>query len=251
MATLGDDGAPLPRAPRGASASACDGVRTRRRRVHGAGVHHHRPRRQPDHGVPSGRDERLAPKPRRRRRRTSGSASSRPTASEGMREHVAQFAQAGIPFIFDPGQGMPLFDGAELARDDRPGDATSPSTTTKRRMLAERTGLSLAAIAERVEALIVTLGARRLGDPRRRRDATRSRRCKPTALRRSHRLRRRLSRGLAVRHRARLGLGAHRRLASRAGRAQDRIARRAEPRASTASASARCTSDVRSDRLVS
>jgi adenosine kinase len=80
-----------------------------------------------------------------------------PDGKEGMRSHAEQFASAGIPFVFDPGQGMTLFDGPELlkvidlatyvALNDYEG-----------RMLAERTGLPLAEIAERVKALIVTLG---------------------------------------------------------------------------------------------
>jgi adenosine kinase len=81
-----------------------------------------------------------------------------PDGKEGMSAHVAQLAEAGIPFMFDPGQAMPLFTGPELlamidcarcvAVNDYEGQ-----------LLTERTGLSLAALAERVEALIVTLGA--------------------------------------------------------------------------------------------
>ena len=37
-----------------------------------------------------------------------------PDGREGMRAHVQQMSAAGIPFIFDPGQGMPLFSGDEL-----------------------------------------------------------------------------------------------------------------------------------------
>ena len=80
-----------------------------------------------------------------------------PDGKEGMRSHVEQFRQAGIPFVFDPGQGMSLFDGPELlamidqarylAVNDYEG-----------RVLAERTGLTIAALAERVEAMIITLG---------------------------------------------------------------------------------------------
>ena len=39
-----------------------------------------------------------------------------PDGRQGMIEHAEQFAAAGIPFIFDPGQGMPMFDGADLTR---------------------------------------------------------------------------------------------------------------------------------------
>jgi adenosine kinase len=80
-----------------------------------------------------------------------------PDGKEGMGAHVEQFAQAGIPFMFDPGQGMPLFTGPELlAMVDR---ATCVAVNDyEGRMLAERTGLSIAEIADRVDALIVTMG---------------------------------------------------------------------------------------------
>jgi adenosine kinase len=81
-----------------------------------------------------------------------------PDGREGMRSHVEQFAQAKIPFVFDPGQGLPLFSGPELIAMT---DAASFVAVNdyEGRLLAERTGLSLEAIAERVDALIVTLGA--------------------------------------------------------------------------------------------
>jgi adenosine kinase len=80
-----------------------------------------------------------------------------PDGRLGMTEHAAQFAAAGIPFLFDPGQGLPMFNGEELrafiaqatwvAVNDYEGG-----------MLAERTGWSLEEIAAQVEALIVTRG---------------------------------------------------------------------------------------------
>jgi adenosine kinase len=81
-----------------------------------------------------------------------------PDGREGMRSHVLQFAQAKIPFVFDPGQGLPLFSGPELIAMI---DAASFVAVNdyEGRLLAERTGLSLEAIAERVDALIVTMGA--------------------------------------------------------------------------------------------
>jgi adenosine kinase len=80
-----------------------------------------------------------------------------PDGREGMRSHVEQFAQAKIPFVFDPGQGLPLFSGPELIAMI---DAASFVAVNdyEGRLLAERTGLSLDAIAERVDALIVTKG---------------------------------------------------------------------------------------------
>jgi len=80
-----------------------------------------------------------------------------PDGREGMIEHAAQFADAGIPFIFDPGQGLPMFDGAALE-----GFLERASWLTvndyESRLMQEKTGLDLRAIGERVQAVIVTRG---------------------------------------------------------------------------------------------
>ena len=78
-----------------------------------------------------------------------------------MRAHVEQFAARDIPFIFDPGQGLPLFSRPGAARVDRRGDV-SRRQRLRGPNAAERTGFPLEELAEQVEALIVTLGARRL-----------------------------------------------------------------------------------------
>jgi adenosine kinase len=81
-----------------------------------------------------------------------------PDGREGMRVHLEQFAAARIPFVFDPGQGLPLFSGPELI--EMIDAATYVAVNDyEGRLLAERTGLALEAIAKRVDALIVTLGA--------------------------------------------------------------------------------------------
>jgi adenosine kinase len=80
-----------------------------------------------------------------------------PDGREGMRSHVRDFAAAGIPFIFDPGQGLPLFSGDELVEMIDCADYLAVNDY-EGRLLAERTGLSLAELAARVDALIVTLG---------------------------------------------------------------------------------------------
>ena len=80
-----------------------------------------------------------------------------PDGRDGMWSHVEQFAQAGIPFVFDPGQGMPLFDGPELLTMIGHADYVAVNDY-EGRMLEERTGIPLAGIAEQVKALIVTLG---------------------------------------------------------------------------------------------
>jgi adenosine kinase len=80
-----------------------------------------------------------------------------PDGRQGMLEHASQFADAGIPFIFDPGQGLPMFNGDEL--QGFIDQATWVSVNDyELQMLQARTGLSPHEIAERVTGLIVTLG---------------------------------------------------------------------------------------------
>jgi adenosine kinase len=81
-----------------------------------------------------------------------------PDGREGMLRHAEQFAEAGVPLLFDPGQGLPMFDGAELRNfiDQATWVAVNDY---EGQMLQERTGLSHAEIARRVRALIVTRGA--------------------------------------------------------------------------------------------
>ncbi len=81
-----------------------------------------------------------------------------PDGRQGMIEHAEQFAEAGIPFIFDPGQGLPMFDGEELRRfvDQATWVAVNDY---EGQMLQERTGWSADEISKHVEALIVTRGA--------------------------------------------------------------------------------------------
>ncbi len=81
-----------------------------------------------------------------------------PDGRQGMLEHAAQFAAAGIPFIFDPGQGLPMFNGEELRA--LVGSAAWVAVNDyEGSMLTERTGWSFTDIAARVRALIVTRGA--------------------------------------------------------------------------------------------
>jgi len=80
-----------------------------------------------------------------------------PDGRDGMRSHVEQFASAGIPFVFDPGQGLPLFSGPELLEMIEAATFVAVNDY-EGRLLAERTGQDLESIAARVEALIVTLG---------------------------------------------------------------------------------------------
>jgi adenosine kinase len=82
-----------------------------------------------------------------------------PDGREGMIEHALQFAEAGIPFIFDPGQGMPMFDGDDLLTFIEQATWITVNDYESQ-LLQERTGLSPHEIAERVNALIVTRGAK-------------------------------------------------------------------------------------------
>lgn len=81
-----------------------------------------------------------------------------PDGRDGMIEHAEQFVAAGIPFIFDPGQGMPMFDGADLMRFMDQANWMIVNDY-EWEMTQERTGLSAQQVAERVDALIVTKGA--------------------------------------------------------------------------------------------
>jgi adenosine kinase len=80
-----------------------------------------------------------------------------PDGRDGMLQHAAQFAQAKLPFIFDPGQGMPMFDGAELRAFIE--QATWVTVNDYEwQLMQQKTGWSAAQVAERVRALIVTRG---------------------------------------------------------------------------------------------
>ena len=81
-----------------------------------------------------------------------------PDGREGMLQHAAQFVASGIPFIFDPGQGMPMFNGDELLSLIDKADWITVNDYESQ-LLQERTGFSPHQIAERVRALIITRGA--------------------------------------------------------------------------------------------
>ncbi|HWJ36366.1 MAG TPA: carbohydrate kinase family protein [Steroidobacteraceae bacterium] len=81
-----------------------------------------------------------------------------PDGRQAMIEHAAQFRAAKIPFIFDPGQGLPMFDGAEL------GEFIDQATWVtvndyEWELLQQKTGMSAHDIVAKVDALIVTRGA--------------------------------------------------------------------------------------------
>jgi adenosine kinase len=81
-----------------------------------------------------------------------------PNGKQAMLSHAADFRDQGIPFIFDPGQGLPMFDGQELRVLIDQAQAVVVNDY-EAHMLSERTGWSAAEIAARVRALIITRGA--------------------------------------------------------------------------------------------
>ena len=81
-----------------------------------------------------------------------------PDGRDAMVQHAEQLKAADIPFVFDPGQGLPMFDGTDLMRFiDQATWVTVNDYEGK--MLSDRTGLSHAEISRHVKGLIVTLGA--------------------------------------------------------------------------------------------
>jgi len=80
-----------------------------------------------------------------------------PDGRDGMIEHAQQFHEAQIPFIFDPGQGLPMFSGEELITFIEQATYVAMNDYESQ-MLQDKTGLDLATLASKVEAFIVTKG---------------------------------------------------------------------------------------------
>jgi hypothetical protein len=80
-----------------------------------------------------------------------------PDGRDGMLKHAAGFRAAGVPYIFDPGQGMTLFAGDELLEMIE-GRRSSRATATRAKLLCDRTSLTLDEIANPCDALVVTMG---------------------------------------------------------------------------------------------
>ncbi|MES2772474.1 MAG: carbohydrate kinase family protein [Pseudomonadota bacterium] len=81
-----------------------------------------------------------------------------PDGPDGMQQHARDFAAAGIPFVFDPGQGLPMFTSEDLLNFMRLADYAC-FNDYEAQMLCERTGQSLTDLAASVKALIVTRGS--------------------------------------------------------------------------------------------
>jgi adenosine kinase len=82
-----------------------------------------------------------------------------PDGRQGMIDHAQQFADAEIPFIFDPGQGLPMFDGGDLRKFIELATWVAVNDY-EGQMLQERTGWTEQEISKHVDALIVTRGAK-------------------------------------------------------------------------------------------
>ena len=79
-----------------------------------------------------------------------------PDGRDAMQQHAQQFKDAAIPFVFDPGQGLPMFNGDELKAFIALADYVTVNDY-EGAMLSERTGLSFAQISKQVKGLVVTL----------------------------------------------------------------------------------------------
>jgi len=80
-----------------------------------------------------------------------------PDGRDGMIEHAKQFADSDIPFMFDPGQGMPMFSGEELITFVEQATYVAVNDYESQ-MLQDKTGLDVKTIASMVDALIITKG---------------------------------------------------------------------------------------------
>jgi adenosine kinase len=80
-----------------------------------------------------------------------------PDGRDAMLSHAEQLHAAGVPFVFDPGQGLPMFSGPELLHFVSLATWVTVNDY-EGRMLCDRTGLTLEALASQVRGLVVTLG---------------------------------------------------------------------------------------------
>ncbi len=81
-----------------------------------------------------------------------------PDGRDGMIQHAREFHEAGIPFMFDPGQGLPMYNGEELLDFVHKAEYVAVNDY-EGQLLQDRTGLTLASLASEVKALFLTKGA--------------------------------------------------------------------------------------------
>jgi adenosine kinase len=89
----------------------------------------------------------------------AGLAIVAPDGKDGMLQHARECAAAGIPFLFDPGQGLPMFSPAEIGEFLQHADYVAVNDY-EGKMIEEKTGRALDALAREVKALVCTLGAK-------------------------------------------------------------------------------------------
>jgi adenosine kinase len=81
-----------------------------------------------------------------------------PDGRDGMIEHARDFAAAKVPYVFDPGQGLPMFSGDDLMQLITPARALAVNDY-EARVVEQRTGKGIAEIAGMIDAVVVTRGA--------------------------------------------------------------------------------------------
>ena len=82
-----------------------------------------------------------------------------PDGRNGMLQHAQEFYEADVPWVFDPGQGMPMFNGEELLRFVKLADYVTVNDY-EAKLLQDKTGKTIAELAKQVRAFIITLGAK-------------------------------------------------------------------------------------------
>jgi adenosine kinase len=81
-----------------------------------------------------------------------------PDGRDGMLQHAREMSEAGIPFIFDPGQGMPMFEAAELEWFVQRAQYLALNDY-EAKLMAAKIGSDLESLARRLKSVVVTLGA--------------------------------------------------------------------------------------------
>ena len=82
-----------------------------------------------------------------------------PDGRNGMLQHAQEFYEADIPWMFDPGQGMPMFNGEELLHFVKQADYVTVNDY-EAKLLQDKTGKTITELAKQVRAFIITLGAK-------------------------------------------------------------------------------------------
>ena len=81
-----------------------------------------------------------------------------PDGREGMLQHAREFHEGGVPFIFDPGQGLPMFNGDDLMNFISQADYVT-TNDYEAQLMQERTGKTVEELSKLVKAFIITQGA--------------------------------------------------------------------------------------------